>query len=72
MFSMKLFRFPLNLWLKLEGATGVVWIHTLPGVVGVRRVRTTDRAAWKGYGPDWPAFALRERPLGALGEEPPG
>ena len=42
------------------------------GVVGVRRGRDRDRAAWKGYGPDWPAFALRERPLGALGEEPPG
>jgi hypothetical protein len=58
--------------LELDGATGVVWVHTLPGVVGVRRVATTDRAAWKGYGPDWPAFALRERPLGALGEVPPG
>jgi hypothetical protein len=47
----------------LDGATGVVWIHSLPGVIGVRRVATRDRAAWKGYGPDWPAFALREQPL---------
>jgi hypothetical protein len=46
-----------------DGATGVVWIHSLPGVIGVRRVATRDRAAWKGYGPDWPAFALREQPL---------
>jgi hypothetical protein len=50
--------------LELDGATGVVWIHSLAGVIGVRRVATADRAAWKGYGPDWPAFALREEPLG--------
>jgi hypothetical protein len=46
-----------------DGATGVVWIHSLPGVIGVRRVATHDRTAWKGYGPDWPTFALREEPL---------
>jgi hypothetical protein len=50
--------------LELDGATGVVWVHSLAGVVGYRRVATHDRAAWKGYGPDWPAFALREEPLG--------
>jgi hypothetical protein len=50
--------------LELDDATGVVWIHSLAGVIGYRRVPTTDRAAWKGYGPDWPAFALREEPLG--------
>jgi hypothetical protein len=50
--------------LALDRATGVVWIHSLPGVIGVRRVATPDRAAWKGYGPDWPTFALREQPLG--------
>jgi hypothetical protein len=48
----------------LDGATAVVWIHSLPGVIGVRRVAARDRAAWKGYGPDWPTFALREEPLG--------
>lgn len=50
--------------LALDRATGVVWIHSLPGVIGVRRVTAGDRAAWKGYGPDWPTFALREKPLG--------
>jgi hypothetical protein len=49
--------------LAFDGATGVVWIHSLPGVIGVRRVGARDRAAWKGYGPDWPTFALREEPL---------
>jgi hypothetical protein len=50
--------------LALDRATGVVWIHSLPGVIGVRRVAKDDRAAWKGYGPDGPTFALREEPLG--------
>ncbi len=50
--------------LKLDGATGVVFLHTLPGVIGVRRIGTDDRTAWRGYGRDWPTFSLRERPLG--------
>lgn len=50
--------------LDLGDATGVVWIHSLPGVIGVSRVLKPDGGAWKDFGPDWPPFALWEAPTG--------
>jgi hypothetical protein len=48
--------------LDLEDSTAVVWQHDLAGVIGVTRVKDGDRAAWKGYGPDWPPFHFIEAP----------
>ena len=48
--------------LDLGDATAVVWVHDLSGVIGITRVEDDDRAAWKGYGPDWPPFAYEEQP----------
>jgi hypothetical protein len=50
--------------LELDSATGVLWLHSLPGVIGSRRVPAGAKDAWEDYGPDWPSFALREDPLG--------
>lgn len=48
--------------LDLGRSTAVVWSHEPAGVIGVTRVKDNDRAAWKGYGPDWPPFAYVEAP----------
>jgi hypothetical protein len=48
--------------LDLDGATAVVWVHEPSGVIGIERIRDKDRAAWKGYGPDWLPFAYEEQP----------
>ena len=43
----------------LGGATVAIWLHEAAGLIGVTQVRHGDRAAWKGYGRDWPQFAYR-------------
>ncbi|MGZ6979474.1 MAG: hypothetical protein ACXVJW_15295 [Acidimicrobiia bacterium] len=43
--------------IDLGGSTAVIWLHTKTGVIGVTVVKHGDRAAWKGYGRDWPPFA---------------
>lgn len=48
--------------LDLGGSTAVVWVQDPSGVIGVTRVKDNDRAAWKGYGPDWTPFAYEEQP----------
>ena len=48
--------------LDLGDSTAVVWSHEPAGVIGVVRVKNDDRAAWKGYGPDWPPFVYVETP----------
>ncbi len=48
--------------LDLGDTTGVVWAHDPGGVVGVMRIDASNRAAWRGYGPDWPPFASSNPP----------
>ena len=48
--------------LDLGDSTAVIWVHDLAGVVGITRVKDGERAAWKGYGPDWPPFSYVEQP----------
>jgi hypothetical protein len=48
--------------LDLGGSTAVIWLHELGGVVGITRVKHGNRAAWKGYGRDWPPFHYLEKP----------
>jgi hypothetical protein len=48
--------------IDLGDSTAVVWAQDADGVIGVMRIKDTDRAAWKGYGPDWPPFAYVEKP----------
>jgi hypothetical protein len=42
--------------LDLGDATAVIWFNEHASVVGVARVADDARAAWRGYGPDWPTF----------------
>jgi hypothetical protein len=48
--------------LDLGDSTAVVWAQDADGILGVVRIKDTDRAAWKDYGPDWPPFAYVEKP----------
>jgi hypothetical protein len=42
--------------LDLGDTTAVVWFNENASVVGLARIRDGARAAWRGYGPGWPAF----------------
>jgi hypothetical protein len=48
--------------LDLGDRTAVVWAHDPGGVVGVTRIDASHRAAWRGYGADWPPFASSNPP----------
>lgn len=48
--------------LDLGDTTAVVWAHDPGGVVGVTRVDPSKRAAWRGYGADWPPFVSSNPP----------
>ncbi len=48
--------------LDLGRATAVVWHNDAAGLIGVVRIAGGNRAAWRGYGRDWPPFAYSEKP----------
>lgn len=48
--------------LDLGDTTAVVWRNDGAGIIGIVRVGENDRAAWRGYGRDWPPFVFVEPP----------
>lgn len=48
--------------LDLGDTTAVVWLNQAAGIIGVVRVRESNRAAWRDYGRDWKPFSFVEQP----------